>query len=82
MAGLIFASVVLGRGCVGWISCMFDYCLDLVFDLVRLAIGSWSPLELAGTWVFLGIVIGCWCTTSMEFYPVLALDTLGDGWQD
>ena len=46
---------------------MFDCCVDLMFDLVRLVIGSWSPLELAFTWVFLGIVIGCWCTTSVYF---------------
>ena len=56
--------------CLGWISCMFDCCVDLMFDLVRLEIGSWSPLELASTWVFLGIFIGCWCTTSMEFFTL------------
>ena len=50
---------------LGWIYCIFDCCVDLMFDLVRLAIGSWSPLDLAGTWVFLGIVIGCWCTTPL-----------------
>ena len=43
---------------LGWIPCMFDCCVDLMFVLVRLAIGSWTPLELAGTEVFLGIVIG------------------------
>ena len=51
----------------GWISCMFDCCVDLMFDMVRLEIGSWSPLGLAGTWMFLGIVIGCWCNTPLEF---------------
>ena len=56
--------------CLGWISCMFDCCVDLMIDLVRLAIVSWSPLELAGTWVFLGIVIGGWCTTSVEFFTL------------
>ena len=51
----------------GWLSCLFDFCVDLVFDLVFLEIGSCSPLELSGTWVFLGIYIGCWCTTPLEF---------------
>ena len=51
----------------GWISCMSDCCVDFLFNLVRLEIGSWSPLELAGTMVFLGIVIGCWCNTYLEF---------------
>ena len=65
---------------LGWISCMSDCCVDLMFDLVRLEIGSWSPLELDGSWVFLGILIGCWCTTSLEFitlslrWPPLDMD--------
>ena len=46
---------------------MFDCCVDLMFDLVLLSIGSWSPLELAGTWACLGIVIGFWCTAPLEF---------------
>ena len=63
---------------------MFDCCVDLMFDLVRLAIGSWSLLELAGTWVFLGIFIGCWCTTSVDFFtlslcwPPLEMDGRND----
>ena len=65
---------------IGWISCMFDGGVDLMFDLVRLAIGSRSPLELAGTWLFLGIVIGCLCNTPLEFitlslrWPPLDMD--------
>ena len=65
---------------LGWIYCMFDFYVDLMFDLVRLEIGSWPPLELAGTWVILGIVIGCWCNTPLEFitlslrWPPLEMD--------
>ena len=81
--------------CLGWISCMFDCCVDLMFDLVRLEIGSWSPLELDGTRVFLGVFIFCWCTTPLEFitlslrWPPLEMDgrtdvclcsTGGGGW--
>ena len=53
-----------------WITCIFDCCVDLMFDLVRLAIGSWLPLELAGTGVFLGIVIGSWGATSVAISPL------------
>ena len=35
-------------------------------DLVRLAIGSWSPLELTATWAFFGIVSGFFCNTPLE----------------
>ena len=55
---------------LGWISCIFDCCVELMFDLVVLAIGYWSPLELAGTGVFLGIVIDGWCTTSVDSPPL------------
>ena len=53
---------------LGWITCMFDCCVDLMFDLVLLAIGSWSPLELAGTGVFLGISIGSWGAISVAIF--------------
>ena len=63
--------VLAGTGSfLGWIPCMFYCCVDLIFDLVRLAIGSWSPLELAGTCVFLGIVIGSWGATSGAILPL------------
>ena len=64
----------------GWIYCMFDCYVDLMFDLVLFPIGSWLPLEVAGTWVFLGMVIGCWCNTTLEFinlslrWPPLDMD--------
>ena len=34
--------------------------------LLRLAMGSWSPLELTTTWVFLEIVSGCFWDTPLE----------------
>ena len=34
--------------------------------LVRLAIGSWLPLELNATWVFFGIVGGFCCNTPLK----------------
>ena len=37
-----------------------------MLDLVRLAIGSWSPLELTATWVFFGIVSGFFCNALLE----------------
>ena len=37
-----------------------------MLDLVRLAIGSWSPLELTATWVFFGTVSGFCCNTPLE----------------
>ena len=74
---LVLSAMVSFIGCI---YCMFDCCVELMFDLVRLAIGSWSPLELAGTWVFLGIVIDYWCNTPLEFinlslnWPILEMD--------
>ena len=35
-------------------------------DLVQLAMGSWSPLELTDIWVFLVIVSGCFWDTPLE----------------
>ena len=46
---------------------MSDCCVDLMFDLVLLEICSWSPLELDGTWVFIVICFGCWCTKPLGF---------------
>ena len=63
---------------------MFDCCVNLMFDLVRLEIGSWPSLELAGTGVFLGIVIGGWGTKSVEMFslslrwPTLDMDDRTD----
>ena len=42
-----------------------------MLDLVRLEIGSWSPLELTATWVFFGIVNEFCCTTPLEFMALL-----------
>ena len=33
----------------GWIACMVGGLVESMCDLVRLAIGSWSPLELTDT---------------------------------
>ena len=34
---------------------------EAMCDLVRVDVGSWSPLELAVTWVFLEIIsVCCW----------------------
>ena len=41
-----------------------------MLDWVRLAIGSWSPLEVISTWVFLGIVSNFCCTTPLEVMAV------------
>ena len=35
-----------------WIASMVGRLAESRLDLVRLAIGSWSPLELIATWVF------------------------------
>ena len=44
----------------GWISLKGRILAEEeISDLVRVAMGSWSPLELADTWVFLVITIGC-----------------------
>ena len=42
-----------------------------MLDLVRLAIGSLSPLELTATCVFFGIVNEFCCTTPLEFMALL-----------
>ena len=39
-------------------------------DLVRLAIGSWSPLELIFTCLISGILSTCCCTTPLELMAV------------
>ena len=41
-----------------------------MLDLVRLAICSWSPLELIATCVFFGIVSTFCCTTALEVMAV------------
>ena len=56
-----------------WIAWMVSGLVEYMLDLVRLAIGSWSPLELTATWVFFGIVSDFCCTTPLEvmalFFP-------------
>ena len=47
--------------------------VEYMRDLVRLAIGSWSPLELITTWVFFGIVSKFFCTTNLEVMAVFFL---------
>ena len=49
---------------------MVDELAAYMLDLVRLAIGSWSYLELIATWVFFGIVSNICCTTPLEVMAV------------
>ena len=44
---------------MGWIAWIGRGMVEEMRDLLRLAIGSWSSLELTDTWVFLEIVSGC-----------------------
>ena len=46
---------------------------DSLLDLVRLVIGSWSPLELISTRVFFGIVSNFFCTAPLEVMDVFFL---------
>ena len=64
---LVFAAIGSFRV---WIAWMVDRIVEYMLDLVRLEIGSWSPLELTATWVFFGIVSDFCSTTPLE---VLAL---------
>ena len=53
-----------------WIACMVGKFSVSMLDLVRLAIGSWSPVELIVIFVFFGIVsVFCW-TTPLEVMVV------------
>ena len=53
-----------------WISWMVDVLSESMIDLVRLAIGSLSPLELIATCVSFGIVSNFCCTTPLEVMDV------------
>ena len=53
---LVLAAIGSFRVWIAWIGGGLD---EAMLDLVRLAIGSWSSLELTDTWVFLEIVSGC-----------------------
>ena len=53
-----------------WIDWMFGELSESMLDWVCLAIGSWSPLELISTCVFLVIVSNFCCTTPLEFTAV------------
>ena len=44
--------------------------VEYMLDLVCLAIGSWSSLELIATWVFFVIVSNFFCTTPLEVMAV------------
>ena len=47
----------------GWIALKDGRLDEVMRDLVRVAIGSWSPLDLDATWVYLEIISGyCWYT--------------------
>ena len=53
-----------------WIAWMVYGLAESMLDMVRLVIGSWSPLELIATWVFFGIVSNFCCTTPLEVMAV------------
>ena len=52
------------------IDCMVGGLAESMIDRVRLAIGSWSPLELIVTWVFFGILSNFCCTIPLEVMDV------------
>ena len=80
MLDLVLASIGSFRG---WISCISGGLVESMRDMMRLAIGSCSPLELTATWVFFGIVSGFCCNTPLEviilFFSCPALE-LGVGY--
>ena len=41
-----------------WIAVKGGRLAEAIHDLVQVAMGSWSPLELAATWVFLEVISG------------------------
>ena len=49
-----------------WIAWVVGGLVESMCDMVRLAIGSWSPLELTATLVFFGIVSGFCYNTPLE----------------
>ena len=49
-----------------WMAWMVGGLVEYMLDMVSLAIGSWSPLELTATWVFFGIVSELCCTTPLK----------------
>ena len=50
----------------GWIVWIGRGLVEAMRDLVQLTMGSWSPLELTATWVFLEIVSECCWDTTLE----------------
>ena len=63
MRDLVLSAIGSFRGWFAWI---FGGLVESMRDMLRLAICSWSPLELTDTWVFWGIVSGFCCTTPLE----------------
>ena len=53
-----------------WIAWMDGWFADFMIDLVRLAIGSWSPLEFIATCVFFGTGSNYCSTTPLEVMAV------------
>ena len=53
-----------------WTAWMVGEFAESMHDLVRLAIVSWSPLELIVTCLIFGIVSTCCCTTPLEVMAV------------
>ena len=63
MLYLVLATIGSFRGWMAWI---VGRLVASMHDLVRLEIGSWSPLDLTPTWVFFGIVSGLCCDIPLE----------------
>ena len=53
-----------------WIAWICGGLVEAMCDLVQLAIGSWSPLELTTTWVFLEILSSCCWDTPLEVFTL------------
>ena len=62
MLDLVLAVIGSFRGWISWIG---GGLVKAMRDMVHLAIGSWSHLELTATWVFFGIVSGCCWNTPL-----------------
>ena len=63
MLDLVLAAMGSFRGWIAWIG---RGLVEAMRDLVQLAMGSWSPLELTATSVFLEIVSDCCWDTPLE----------------
>ena len=67
MQDLVRAASVSLRG---WIAAKGGRLAEEMHDIVQVAMGSWSPLELAATWVFLEIISGCCWDALLEVFTL------------